>query len=84
MLNRIRVGKARKGKLMADYGSEHQQSDYDVLKSRMLSEIKQCSVEEFEGFKDAPIVVTKKRYMTSVWEFKRRQHKDRHGESCEM
>jgi ATP-dependent DNA helicase PIF1 len=60
MLNRIRVGKARKGRLAAEHVSEDEQSDYDILKSRMLSEIKRRSVEEFEGFKDAPIVVTKK------------------------
>lgn len=37
-----------------------QLSDYDVLKSQLLSEIKHTSVEEFALFKNVPIVVTKK------------------------
>jgi hypothetical protein len=72
MLNRICIGKARKGKSTADHGSEDAQSDYDVLKFRMLSEIKQHSVEEFEGFKDAPIVVTKKLLRDAINESKAR------------
>ncbi|KAG1770417.1 hypothetical protein EV702DRAFT_932805, partial [Suillus placidus] len=47
-------------------------SDYDVLKSRMLSEIKWHSVEEFEGFKDTSIVVTKKFLRDAINESKAR------------
>ncbi|KAG1839204.1 hypothetical protein DFJ58DRAFT_667900, partial [Suillus subalutaceus] len=55
LLNRICVGQARKVALNLNWPS-----NYDTLKGRLLSTIKQHSTEEFEGFKDAPIIVTKK------------------------
>ncbi|KAG2133021.1 hypothetical protein DEU56DRAFT_739171 [Suillus clintonianus] len=67
MLNRIRIGKARRG----DLGIEHP-SDYDILKTRLLSEIKIHCPKEFEKFKDAPIVVTKKFLRDAINESKAR------------
>jgi hypothetical protein len=55
MLNRIWMGKARRVT-----PSSEQPSDYDILKTRLLSELKQNSPQEFHAFNDAPIVVTKK------------------------
>jgi hypothetical protein len=55
MLNRIWLGKVRK---MAQ--DRNHPSDYDILKMRLLSEIKTKLPEQFDGFKDAPIVVTRK------------------------
>ncbi|KAG1743513.1 hypothetical protein EDB19DRAFT_1633177 [Suillus lakei] len=53
MLNRIRLGKARRFALDQDH-----LSDYEVLKTRLLSQIKAQSEEEFDGFQGAPIIVT--------------------------
>lgn len=55
MLNRIRLGKVRKIAI-----DRHNASDYDVLKTRLLPEIQGRSKDEFESFKDAPIIVTRK------------------------
>ncbi|KAG1856863.1 hypothetical protein C8R48DRAFT_547860, partial [Suillus tomentosus] len=48
-------------------------SDYDVLKTRMLSYLKQHSPEEFVSFRDAPIVVTRKSLRDALNESKARQ-----------
>ncbi|KAG1880086.1 hypothetical protein F4604DRAFT_1879937 [Suillus subluteus] len=70
MLNRIRVGKTRR---VASTGE--QPSDYDVLKSRLLSELKQSSPEEFIVFNNAPVVVTKKAKARSFAKASEQQYK---------
>lgn len=67
MLNRIRIGKARKVALSAG-----QPSDYDALKSRLLSELKRVAPCEFEVFQDAPVIVTKKVLRDAINESKAR------------
>jgi ATP-dependent DNA helicase PIF1 len=67
MLNRIRMGKARRVT-----PSSEQPSDYDILKTRLLSELKQNSPQEFHAFNDAPIVVTKKVLRDAINESKAR------------
>ncbi|KAG1780903.1 hypothetical protein EV702DRAFT_1177654 [Suillus placidus] len=47
-------------------------SDYEVLKTRLLSNIKHQSAEEFASFKNAPIVVTRKFLRDAINESKAR------------
>ncbi|KAG1807361.1 P-loop containing nucleoside triphosphate hydrolase protein [Suillus variegatus] len=78
MLNRIRIGKACK--LASNTG---QASDYDILKTRLLSELKRSAPEEFDAFNDAPVVVTKKVLRDAINEAKARsfaQHSDQQYE----
>ncbi|KAG1842477.1 hypothetical protein C8R48DRAFT_786108 [Suillus tomentosus] len=48
-------------------------SDYDVLKTRMLSYLKEHSPEEFASFRDAPIMVTRKSLRDALNESKAHQ-----------
>jgi hypothetical protein len=70
MLNRIRVGQVRK--FAIEVGGTTHASDYDVLKTRLLSNIKHRSAEEFATFKNAPIVVTRKFLRDAINESKAR------------
>jgi ATP-dependent DNA helicase PIF1 len=67
MLSRIRLGKVRK--MAVD---RQNLSDYDLLKTRLLTEIKNKLPEQFDSFKDAPIVVTRKYLRDAINETKAR------------
>ncbi|KAG2148940.1 hypothetical protein DEU56DRAFT_729783 [Suillus clintonianus] len=67
MLSRIRLDKVRKITL-----DDKHPSDYDALKKRLLSEIKIRSPEQFIGFKDAPVIVTRKYLRDAINETKAR------------
>ncbi|KAG2744808.1 hypothetical protein P692DRAFT_20742685 [Suillus brevipes Sb2] len=67
MLSRIRLGKVRKVAV-----DQQHLSDYDLLKTRLLTEIKNKSPEQFDSFKDAPIVVTRKYLRDAINETKAR------------
>ncbi|KAG1753295.1 hypothetical protein EDB19DRAFT_1892696 [Suillus lakei] len=65
MLSRIRLGKVRKMAL-----DDKRPSDYDALKKWLLSEIKTRSPEQFTGFRDAPVIVTRKYLRDAINETK--------------
>ncbi|KAG2752525.1 hypothetical protein P692DRAFT_20698564, partial [Suillus brevipes Sb2] len=67
MLNRIRLGRARKFALDNDHPS-----DYEILKTRLLDNVKAHSPEDFEEFKRAPVVVTRKFLRDAINESKGR------------
>ncbi|KAG2155405.1 hypothetical protein DEU56DRAFT_693837, partial [Suillus clintonianus] len=75
MLNRIRLGKVRRVAL-----DQNHPGDYDVLKMRLLSEIKSKSLEQFKGFEDAPIIVTRKYLRDAINETKARTFATRIGQ----
>ncbi|KAG1761127.1 hypothetical protein EV702DRAFT_1207467 [Suillus placidus] len=70
MLSRTRVGQARR--FAVRVGQMTHASDYEVLKTRLLSNIKHQSAEEFASFKNAPIVVTRKFLRDAINESKAR------------
>ncbi|KAG2738980.1 hypothetical protein P692DRAFT_201730298 [Suillus brevipes Sb2] len=65
MLNRIRLGKVRKIALDDDHPT-----DYNTLKARILSQLKITSPTQFDEFKEAPIVVTRKYLRDAINETK--------------